>query len=165
LSSTQSSPSSNTVADIAATVHPLPLHRPPPPSLPFRFFLSHAKWRATLRRIPPRSRFFHPHARGFGKLRRRSSRGTKCDGRPAGEGTCRAALSLNSIFLLRAARTDTLEPPQQEAVKPSPTNGRIRYRTPSAADLLPADDVTADAAAATAVAARIHRYSGAGARQ
>lgn len=64
-----------------------------------------------------------------------------------------------------AARTDTLEPPQQEAVKPSPTNGRIRYRTPSAADLLPADDVAADAATATAVAARMRRYSGAGARQ
>jgi hypothetical protein len=67
--------------------------------------------------------------------------------------------------LLRAARTDTLEPPQQEAVKPSPTNGRIRYRTPSATDLLPADDVAADATAATAVAARIRRYSSAGARQ
>lgn len=69
-----------------------------------------------------------------------------------------------------AARTDTLEPPQQEAVKPSPTNGRIRYRTPSAADLLPADDLAAapsaaDAAAATAAAARMRRYSGAGARQ
>jgi hypothetical protein len=67
--------------------------------------------------------------------------------------------------LLRAARTDTLEPPQQEAVKPSPTNGRIRYRTPSAADLFPADDVAVDAAAATAVAARMRRYSGAGAWQ
>lgn len=50
-------------------------------------------------------------------------------------------------------------------MKPSPTNGRIRYRTPSAADLLPADDVAADAATATAVAARMRRYSGAGARQ
>jgi len=55
-------------------------------------------------------------------------------------------------------------------VKPSPTNGRIRYRTPSAADLLHADDLAAapsalDAAAATAAAARMRRYSGAGARQ
>jgi len=66
-----------------------------------------------------------------------------------------------------AARTDTLEPPQQEAVKPSPTNGRIRYRTPSAADLLPADDLAAapSAADAAAAAARMRRYSGAGARQ
>ncbi|RLN41074.1 hypothetical protein C2845_PM01G13900 [Panicum miliaceum] len=71
---------------------------------------------------------------------------------------------------VRPPRTDTLEPPQQEAVKPSPTNGRIRYRTPSAADLLHADDLAAapsaaDAAAATAAAARMRRYSGAGARQ
>ncbi|EEC75178.1 hypothetical protein OsI_11405 [Oryza sativa Indica Group] len=29
-------------------------------------------------------------------------------------------------------RPAALEPPQQEAVKPSPTNGRIRYRSPSA---------------------------------
>ena len=55
-------------------------------------------------------------------------------------------------------------------MKPSPTNGRIRYRTPSAADLLHADDLAAapsalDAAAATAAAARMRRYSGAGARQ
>lgn len=65
-----------------------------------------------------------------------------------------------------AARTDTLEPPQQEAVKPSPTNGRIRYRTPSAADLLPADDLAAAPSAAdAAAAARMRRYSGAGARQ
>jgi hypothetical protein len=36
-------------------VCPLPLHRrPPPPPLPSRFFLSRAKWRGTLRRIPPR---------------------------------------------------------------------------------------------------------------
>jgi apyrase len=55
-------------------------------------------------------------------------------------------------------------------VKPSPTNGRIRYRSPSAADLLPADDLTAapsaaaDAAAAAA-AARMRRFSAAGARQ
>ncbi|GJN07983.1 hypothetical protein PR202_ga25865 [Eleusine coracana subsp. coracana] len=68
-------------------------------------------------------------------------------------------------------RTDALEPAaQQEAVKPSPTNGRIRYRSPSAADLLPADDLAAgpsagDAAAATAAAARMRRYSAAGARQ
>lgn len=63
-------------------------------------------------------------------------------------------------------RTDTLEPPQQEAVKPSPTNGRIRYRTPSAADLLPADDLAAaPSAAEAAAAARMRRYSGAGARQ
>jgi hypothetical protein len=37
-------------------VRPLPLHRrppPPPPPLPSRFFLSHAKWMGTLRRIPP----------------------------------------------------------------------------------------------------------------
>ncbi|GJN31358.1 hypothetical protein PR202_gb19747 [Eleusine coracana subsp. coracana] len=68
-------------------------------------------------------------------------------------------------------RTDALEPAaQQEAVKPSPTKGRIRYRSPSAADLLPADDLAAgpsaaDAAAATAAAARMRRYSAAGARQ
>jgi hypothetical protein len=48
------SPSPNTVADIGATVHPLSLHRrPPPPPLPSRFFLSPAKWMGTLRRIPP----------------------------------------------------------------------------------------------------------------
>jgi hypothetical protein len=72
----------NTVHDIGATVCPLPLHRRPlPPPLPPRFFLSHAKWRDTLRRIPPRSRFLRPHARGFGILRGRSSRRSKCSGR------------------------------------------------------------------------------------
>lgn len=51
-------------------------------------------------------------------------------------------------------------------MKPSPTNGRIRYRTPSAADLLPADDLAAAPSAAdAAAAARMRRYSGAGARQ
>jgi apyrase len=69
-----------------------------------------------------------------------------------------------------AAPSAALEPSQQEAVKPSPTNGRIRYRSPSAADLLPPDDLTAapsaaaDAAAAAA-AARMRRFSAAGARQ
>ena len=83
-------------------MRPLLLHRcPPPPPLPPRFSLSHAKWRATLRR----SRFVRPHARGFGILRGRSWRRTKCDGRPAGEGTRRAALSRDSVFLLRAATT------------------------------------------------------------
>lgn len=48
-------------------------------------------------------------------------------------------------------------------MKPSPTNGRIRYRTPSAADLLPADDPPAVPSAADA--ARMRRYSGAGSRQ
>jgi hypothetical protein len=48
------SPFPNTVADIWATVCPLPLHRHPPlPPLPSQFFLSHAKWMGTLRRIPP----------------------------------------------------------------------------------------------------------------
>ncbi|TVU47207.1 hypothetical protein EJB05_06799, partial [Eragrostis curvula] len=70
----------------------------------------------------------------------------------------------------RPPHTGALEPPQQEAVKPSPTNGRIRYRSPSAADLIPADDLAAgpsaaDAAAATAAAARMRRYSTPGARQ
>ena len=70
----------------------------------------------------------------------------------------------------RPPPSGALEPSQQEAVKPSPTNGRIRYRSPSAADLLPADDLTvgpssADAAAATAAAARMRRFSAAGARQ
>jgi apyrase len=47
-------------------------------------------------------------------------------------------------------------------VKPSPTNGRIRYRSPSAADLLPVDDLTVGPDAA---AARMRRFSAAGARQ
>jgi apyrase len=52
-------------------------------------------------------------------------------------------------------------------VKPSPTNGRIRYRSPSAADLLPVDDLTVgpSAADAAAAAARMRRFSAAGARQ
>uniref|UniRef100_A0A0A9EFA7 Uncharacterized protein n=1 Tax=Arundo donax TaxID=35708 RepID=A0A0A9EFA7_ARUDO len=60
-----------------------------------------------------------------------------------------------------------MEPAQQEAVKPSPTNGRIRYRSPSAADLLPTDELAAgpSAADALAAAARMRRYSAAGARQ
>lgn len=63
-------------------------------------------------------------------------------------------------------RPAALEPPQQEAVKPSPTNGRIRYRSPSAADLLPADDLAAAAGSSAADAARMRRFSAAaGARQ
>jgi hypothetical protein len=63
------------------------------------------------------------------------------------------------------SRSGALEPPQQEAVKPSPTNGRIRYRSPSAADLLPADDIAAGPSAAdAAAAARMRRQSAAGAR-
>jgi hypothetical protein len=43
------SPSPITVADIGATMRPLPLHRhPPPPPLPSRFFLSPVKWMGTL---------------------------------------------------------------------------------------------------------------------
>jgi hypothetical protein len=111
LSSTVSAalPSPNTVHNIGATVHLIPLHRRPPPvilllSLPDSFSLTlngGARYAAFL----PRSRFLRPHARGFGILRGRSWRRTKCDGRPAGEGTRRAALSRDSVFLLRAAST------------------------------------------------------------
>jgi hypothetical protein len=71
----------------------------------------------------------------------------------------------HSVRLRGRSHTDALEPPHQEAVKPSPTNGRIRYRSPSAADLLPAEDLAAGPSAAdAAAAARMRRHSAAGAR-
>ena len=77
----------------------LPLHRPPPPPLPSLFFLSHAKWMGTLRRIPPPQPLLRPHARALGILRGGCSRRTKGDVSAAGEGSPRSAVSRDSFVL------------------------------------------------------------------
>jgi hypothetical protein len=78
----------------------------------------------------PRSRFLRPHARGFGILRGRYWRRTKCDRSAARKGTRRAALSRDSVFLLRAATTGG-GPQRGSAVQlRRPPTRQIRAKTP-----------------------------------
>jgi hypothetical protein len=78
----------------------------------------------------PRSRFLHPHARGCGILRGRYWRRTQFAISAAGKGTRRAALSRDSVFLLRLATTGG-GPRRGSAVQlREPTSRQIHAKTP-----------------------------------
>jgi hypothetical protein len=98
-------------------VRPLPLHRPPPPPpLPSLFFLSHAKWMGTLRRIPPPQPLLRPHARALGILRGGCSR----------RATVRLAfVSLRALSITHPLSPHQIRPlPARLAAGPAPRSPR-----------------------------------------